>query len=43
MVPGVVLEDPQEPNEMPEPNPKDEPVAVLEDDTKSQGSGSGGD
>ena len=29
----MVLEDPKEPTEMPEPNPKDEPVAPLEDDT----------
>ena len=38
MVPGVVLEDPKEPTEMPEPNPKDEPVAAVEDDTEAKGS-----
>ena len=31
--PGDVLEDPSEPKEMPEPNPKDAPPEKLEDDT----------
>jgi hypothetical protein len=40
MAPGIVLEDPKELTEMPEPNPKDEPVAAPEEDTNAQGSDS---
>ena len=36
-VPGSVMDDPGEPTEMPEPNPKEEPVEAVEEDTNAQG------
>ena len=35
--PGSVQDDPIEPKEMPEPNPKDAPVEVVEEETKEEG------